>query len=485
MEFLNLQFLDLSYNQITNILMKIFAELPNLQSLLFKGNPLTSLILNPINVRQTMLRKIDLSENSLAVFDSKLLSYISGLRFLNISYSKIHSIKTQFVQSFPLLRELDMRGTILNSFPSDLLLGLNDLVRVFASDYRLCCDKVLPNIAPKPRCLAPQHYLSSCDDMLQSEVYRLNFWFVAVLTSLANLFCFVCHCVEICVTIPYGGPVVVFMASLQCAEFCMGIYASVIASAHEMFSGQYLYHEDMWKESVACKVAGFFSLLSNEASILSISFLTLDHLIILKFPLNTYRFSRRSAAAACGVTWFVGILLASIPLLPEHFNWGHYGQTAVCSPMLHTRLHVSHQLCFLHTIVCFNMLICVVVCAVLVIIHCAAPRHRLQIESVKTPGFTSVDVMMRIAVTTVAGWFSVTTGSLLTLAGVAGLEINVFMVIMVLSLNSAVNPLLCLWHAVAYKRRQKQEERLLSLLKLRTKYLSNSAPVIRHRNSRR
>ena len=482
MEFFNLQFLDLSYNEITSVLVNIFAELPNLQSLIFKGNPLTSLIPNPINVRQKMLRRIDLSESSLAVFDSRMLSYISGLRFLNISYSKIHSIKTQFVQSIPLLRELDMRGTILNSFPSDLLSGLNDLVRVFASDYRLCCDKVLPNIAPKPRCLATQHYLSSCDDMLQSEVYRLNFWFVAVLASLANLFCFTCHCVEICVTIPYGGPVVVFMASLQCADFCMGIYASVIAIAHEMFSGQYLHHEDMWKESVACKVAGFFSLLSNEASILSIFFLTLDHLIILKFPLNTYRFSRRSAAAACGVTWFVGILLASIPLLPKHFHLGHYGQTAVCSPMLHTRPHVSHQHCFLHTILCFNMLICVVVCAMLVIIHRAVPRHRLQLESGKTPGFTSVDVMMRIAVTTVAGWFSMTTASLLTFAG---LEINVFMVIMVLPLNSTVNPLLCLWHVVAYKRRQKQEERLLNLLKLRTKCLSNSAPVLRQRNNRR
>ena len=483
MAFPNLQFLDLSYNLITSVLTNIFIELTNLQTLILKGNPLTFLTLNPSNVRQTLLRKMNLSETYFAVFDSKIFSYTSGIEFLNLSYSTTHSIKTQFVQTVPLLRELDIRGTVLNGFPSDLFVGLNDLVSVFASDYRLCCDAILPNIAPKPACLAPQHYLSSCEDMLQSEVYRLNFWFVAVQASLANV-CFVCYFVESCVPIPYSGPVVVFMASLQCADFCMGIHASVIAAAHEKFSGQYLHHENRWKESVACKVAVFFSLLSSEASILCIFFLTLNHLTMLNFPLSRYRLSTRSAAVACGVTWLVGTLLASIPLLPGSSQWGHYGQTAVCSAMLHNRHLSSHQHRFLHTILSFNLFVCVGVFVTLIIVYRATPRHRLLIYSSKNPGSTSVDVVMRIAVTNVAGWLSVTAVSVLTLAGVTGIATNVFMVIMVLPLNSAVNPLLCLWYAVEYKRRQKLEERLLRLLKLKTKCLSISTSVIRQRNHR-
>ena len=51
---------------------------------------------------------------------------------------------------------------------------------------------------------------------------------------------------------------------------------------------------------------------------------------------------------------------------------------------------------------------------------------------------------MKFAVLDVARWTAVTTTSFLVLAGVAGVEINLFIVVMVLPVNSAVNPLLCL-----------------------------------------
>ena len=473
MTFPNLQFFDLSYNEIKSIVMNIFTALSNLQILILKGNPLTSVTTNPSNTRQTLLRQIDLSETHLSEFKSKMLPFSPGVKLLNISYSITHSINTNLALTVPFLREIDIRGVIVNDFPSDIFLGLKDLANVYSSDYRFCCEKILPNIAPKPRCLAPKHYLSSCDDMLQSEVYRFNFWFVVVMASMTNLFCLACHCVETCVQIPYTGPVVVFMASLLCADFCVGIYASVIAAAHETFSGQYVFYEDRWKDGVACKVAGFLSLLSREVSILIIFLLSLNHLTLVSFPISTYRFSSRSAAVASGVTWIVGSLLASVPLLPELSHLAHYGHTAVCSLMLHDRRHLKYEHHFLHAILIFNLFICLLVCVTLAIIYTATPRNRVLIISSENPGSTSVDVIMKIAVTDVAGWFSVTTASVLTLAGVTGIATNVFMVIMVLPLNAAVNPLLCLWHAVAYKRRQKQEERLLRLLKSRRKCVSN------------
>ena len=472
MTFRNLQFLDLEHNKINDVVMNVFTALQNLQILILKGNPLTAMTTRPSSMKQTLLRKIDLSETHLRVFESETLSCAPGIQYINLSYSNTYFLRANLASMVPLLRELDIRGTIMTDFSSTLFWGLSDLTNVYSSDYRPCCDAVLPNIAPKPTCLAPQHYLSSCEDMLQSEVYRLNFWFVAVLASLANVFCFVCHCVESCVPIPYSGPVVLIMTSLQCADFCMGLYAGVIAAAHETFSGQYLQYEDWWKESVACKVATFWSLLSSEVSIFITFLLTLDHLTILLFPLTKYRFSSRSAAVACGVAWLMGIVLASIPLLPGFSHFGHYGNTAVCSLMLHDMPHVNHEHCFLHTVLIFNLLICFVECVILAIIYRATPRYRVLLDSNKNPGSTSVDVVMRIAVTNVAGLLSVTAVSVLTLAGVTGIATNVFMVIMVLPLNSAVNPLLCLWHAVAFKQRQKQEKRVLHLLKSRKKCMS-------------
>ena len=374
---------------------------------------------------------------------------------------------------FANLKILDMRGTTINAFPLTVFRGLQNMDTIYASYYRMCCKDILPEVVPLPNCLAPHHYLSSCGEMIHSEVYRMIVWFVA-LASLGNCVCFVCHCVDSFIHIPYRGPVVVFMTSLQCADLCMGIYAGVIAAAHETSKGRYVYWEEKWTEGVPCKVAGFFSLLSCEVSSLTIFLIALEHLILLCFPHSTYRFSKRSAAVACGVTWLVGILLASMPLFPPLSHWGSYGQTALCNPALNGRYNGSSNVCFFHAILSFSVLVCITVLCSLVMIYRATPRHRVLIEKNTNPAYTSVDLWMKFAVLDVARWTAVTTASILVLAGVAGAEINLFMVAMVLPVSSAVNPLLCLWHAVAYRRRQKQEERLLGVLKSRRMCVSQS-----------
>ena len=476
MKFPNLKFLDLSYNKLINVLMNIFVALPNLQLLTLKGNPLTSVTTNPSNKRQHLLQKIDLSETNLTVLDSEMLSKTPEIRYINISHSTTRSIRPHSLEKVPHLREIDMRENMVDDFPASLFRGLNDLANVYASDYRFCCDEILPNIAPKPRCLAPDHYLSSCDNMIRSGMYRLTFWVVAVLASLGNIVCFVCHCVKTSVTIPYGGAVVVFMVSLQCADFCMGLYATVVTAAQQTFSGEYIHYGNTWKESVACSMAGFLSLLSSEMSIVMILFLSLDHFTSLCFPLSMYRFSHRSAIITCGVTWFVGILLTSMSLLPGLFHFGHYGQTALCSLMLRDKRCVNRDTCFLHTISIFNMLVCIMACVTQVFVFRAVPRNQVLIDPEQNPVLASVNLVMRIGVTHVARWIPIIATYTLSSAGKVGPEVEVFMAVMVLPLSSAVNPLMCLWHAVAYKQKQIQQQRLLNVMKSRRKLESNVPP---------
>ena len=471
MNFPNVLFLDLSYNLLTNVVMKVFMKMQNLQILILKWNPLTSMTTEPPQVMQK-LKQIDLSGISIKVLGSELLSCTPEVKLLNISFSAIQTIDPRGFRVTPHLEELDMRGTTINNFPSNLFFGLDRLDTIYAPYYIFCCKEILPDIIPQPRCVAPRHYLSSCDDMIQSEIYRLNFWFVAALASLGNVFGIVCHCVNKLIPIPYVGPVAVFMVSLQCADLCMGMYSSVIVAAHGTTRGQYVHSEDRWTNSVACRVAGFLSLLSSEASVFLIFLLTLQHITLLCFPLNTKRFSKRSAAVACGVTCLVGILLASIPLVPGFSREGHYGQTAVCSLMLQDRRNFSQAPGFIHAVLVFNCFICLTVFVSLVMIYRATPRHRVLSDPNKNPAYTSADLLLKIAALNIARWMTITFASIVVLAGVAELEINVFMTVMVLPHNSAVNPLLCLWHAETCRRQQKREKRLLNVLKSRGKHLS-------------
>ncbi|KAL8572849.1 hypothetical protein ACOMHN_011098 [Nucella lapillus] len=87
------------------------------------------------------------------------------------------------------------------------------------------------------------------------------------------------------------------------ADFLMGVYIVIIGIADEQFRGTYLHHDNTWKSSVMCKVAGVLSLLSSEVSALIIWIITLDRFVALHFPFSTLRFGRVSAAVACLLIW--------------------------------------------------------------------------------------------------------------------------------------------------------------------------------------
>ena len=466
MNFPNLQILDLGSNQMTSIVMNTFIQLKNLQFLSLRGNPLLLVTSTASHRKQRVLQNLDLSGTRLDSFDSRSVRHFPGLLFLNISFSSLRSIGPGGFQHVPYLQEVDMRGHVIHNISGDIFYGLGSLSHISASDYRICCKDLLSKKFSSTQCKAPPHFLSSCDNLLLLDVHRIMFWFISIFSNVGHVACFVRHCVA--KSIFYGSSIIVFIGSLQCANMCMGIYASIIAVAHEAFRGDYFHHEDRWRHSVTCKLAGFLSLLSCEVSVFTILLLTLDHLIVVCFPPSAHRFSRRSAAVACGLTWFVGLLLASIPLLPALSHWGNYGQTAICSLMLQDKLHYNKEFGLHYVTVILNSFICLMVSVSHVCIYKTIPRYHLFVSSSRNPAYRSVDLVMKIAVTDSIAWILITTSSALTLTGVTGSEkVNVAMAVMVLPLNSALNPLLCLWHALACKWQQEQEQRLLRILKLR------------------
>ena len=463
--FTNVKFMDLSFNQMTNIAVQTFLSLRNLQILSLQGNPLTSIASSASDLKQNALQRLDLSRTRLNVLDGWTLRQFPGLQYINLSHASLQSVKSGGFQSFLDLRELDVRGNEINRFPVDVFHGLDKLAVIFSSNYRLCCKDVL---LPAMKCFAPNHFLFSCENVIHSNIYRYTFWFVAFVASIGNLTCSIGHCLS--KRQHYVKDVLVFMTSLHCANVCIGIYTCMIVSADKLLTGRYLHHEYSWKGSAACKVAGFLSFLSNEVSIVTVFLLSLDHLIVVSFPLSTYRFSWRSAVASCALTWFVGILLAGMPLHSDLSHLGRHDQTALCNLMTYDKQILNEKFLIFHTTVALNCFICIMVSAAQVIIYKATVRQSLLINFNKNPMYESVEIVMDIAAVEVIVWLSVITTIVLASAGVAGTEkAAVTLAALVLPFKAAVNPLLCLWNGVALRLKQKHEERLLRLLKSRSK----------------
>ena len=125
----------------------------------------------------------------------------------------------------------------------------------------------------------------------------------------------------------------VFICNLCLADGLMGLYLLVIGVADYTYSGSYIFHDEEWKNSSWCRLAGFLSVVSSEVSAFTICLITHDRFLVVSFPFSKSNFNLRSTYVSCALLWMFGILLAAIPLLPATSHWKYYSQTGVCVPL--------------------------------------------------------------------------------------------------------------------------------------------------------
>lgn len=101
---------------------------------------------------------------------------------------------------------------------------------------------------------------------------------------------------------------------------------------------RYIYVDDMWRKSNWCLTAGILSTVSSEASVLFVCLITLDRLLVIKYPFGTVRFEPKKAYLFCFVSWMVSLLIAVIPVLyTDYFKNSFYSRSAVCIALPLTR----------------------------------------------------------------------------------------------------------------------------------------------------
>ena len=380
MLFVNLQFLDLSANNLTFLNMTAFTRLANLRSLSLAKNPIDLIHHDPKSVVQMRaLRTVDLSCTKLTVFDSKVLSNMIYIQRLNLSFSTIRTIPSNGFQYVPKLTHLYLAGNPVVTFSANVLKPLAVLSTLSSQTYKLCCRDILPDHFEMIRCEAPTDEISSCDDLLQSWTYRGFLWLISFLSLLGNVLCLVVRvCVQGTTSI---GSFHVFVTNLSSADLLMGVNIAIIGAADLVFRAKYLFYDEIWKHSVACKVAGFLSLLSCEVSALTIWLITLDRFIVLRFPFSSVRFQRTSAAVTCLMTWFVGLLLGSVPLLPVTSHWEFYSQTGICIPLPVTRPDFEGKTFSISVFIIFNFVLFALIASGQAFIYWSVQKNALNTDS--------------------------------------------------------------------------------------------------------
>ncbi|KAK7096328.1 G-protein coupled receptor GRL101-like [Littorina saxatilis] len=462
----NLLDLDLSRNNLTSLNSLVLDGVPQVRKVVLSGNVFLR-VLDSGQGRHDRLSELDLSDVFMPRLNASVLTSFPGLRHLNLSGSQVERVLDDGFQQLKELRVVDLRGCPVSHLPQVMFQGLRSLQAVYADSFRLCCPALLPTDFNVHKCTAPFEEVSSCDDLLGSEAYSAVTFVIAVVTLIGNgcSFVFRLFVSKSKSKLGFG----VFVTHLSLSDFLMGVYLIFLGVADRTYKGRYLWNDIWWRNSSACKVAGFLSLLSSEVSAFIMCLITLDRFLVLQFPLSRIHFGLRSAHLASCMAWLAGVILAAVPLLPMTSHWRFYVVSSICVPLPITQKEFAGSWYSFGIVIVLNFVLFLFVCCGQLVIYWSVQANAMSAAATsttrKTQDLTIARRLVAVAMSDFLCWFPIGLLGLLASRGVPipG-EVNVAMALLVLPLNSALNPFLYTVNVLLERRRLAREERLRKLI---------------------
>ena len=330
--FRNLRILDLSHNLIRTIPSRLFLSTQKLEKLSLSFNLEILTIeteafkgLDLINYLNLESLQVDLlSKAAFAFLDLDVLD-LSGNVISKIDNNAFETLRT---------KRLYLNRTSIHTFGSDLFKGLEQVDLLITDDFKFCC--VRPYYLIEENCLPPQNEFSSCDDLMRNGILRSFIWIIGVFALIGNAASLFYHIQfdRKRLKLGYG----IFVTNLAVSDFVMGLYLIIIAIADMVYRGEYILHDETWRHSALCNLAGVFALLASETSIFFMCLITLDRILVIKYPFSEKRFTTKPALEASIIVWIVGLIISMIPLVfTSYFENEFFSKSGVCLALPLTR----------------------------------------------------------------------------------------------------------------------------------------------------
>ncbi|MCG8113424.1 MAG: 7 transmembrane receptor, partial [Candidatus Thiodiazotropha taylori] len=328
----NLVTLDFSSNEISNIESDTFINQKRLKYLYLHDNyailtVATGAFVGLQSLAEMMLTGLHIDRISKGAFSRLKLSKLS------FSGSRI-GIFEDDVFEFLTVEMIFLNSTVIGSFPSTLFKGVEDLSSVYTDAYTFCCIK--PSYLPADQCYPHENEFSSCADLMRNEVLRAMLWIIGLLALLGNIlslgyrFIFDRNRLKT----SHG----IFVTNLAASDLMMGLYLIIIAGADMRYRGDYIFVDNSWRNSALCHFAGILATMSSEASVFIMCFITLDRILVVKYPFGQVRFNQTSANVCMTAVWIVSLVISIIPVLfTSYFRGAYYSKTGVCLALPLTR----------------------------------------------------------------------------------------------------------------------------------------------------
>ncbi|XP_055052849.2 relaxin receptor 2b isoform X1 [Misgurnus anguillicaudatus] len=323
-----LSWLDFEGNRIKTVGMSTFLTCEHLTVLSLRDNLIKNLPENTFHALR-MLGDLDLSVNLIQALPIGIFRDLSSLQILNLSQNPLDHIHPGQFNHLVQLQSLGLEGVEIPNIQTLMFRPMNNLSYIYFKTFQYC------SYAPHVRkCKPNSDGLSSFEDLLANVVLRVSVWVIAFITCFGNLFVIGMRTVvraennlhALCIKV------------LCCADCLMGVYLFFVGIFDVKFRGEYNKNAKLWMDSLECRTIGFLAMLSSEVSVMLLTYLTMEKFLVIVFPFSHLRPNKRQTCVVLTSIWLLGLFIAAVPLLNEEMFGNYYGHNGVCFPLHSERL---------------------------------------------------------------------------------------------------------------------------------------------------
>ncbi|XP_059779854.1 relaxin receptor 1 isoform X4 [Balaenoptera ricei] len=319
-----LEWLVIEENHLSRISPLTFYGLNSLILLALMNNVLTRLPDKPLCQHMPRLHWLDFEGNHIHNLRNLTFISCSNLTVLVMRKNKINHLGENTFAPLQKLDEFSLEGIEISNIQQRMFRPLTNLSHIYFKKFQYC------GYAPHVRSCKPNtDGISSLEDLLASIIQRVFVWVVSAVTCFGNIF-------VICMR-PYirseNKLHAMSIISLCCADCLMGIYLFLIGAFDLKFRGEYNKHAQLWMESIHCQLLGSLAILSTEVSVLLLTFLTVEKYICIVYPFRCLRPGKCRTITVLILIWIIGFIVAFIPLSNKEFFKNYYGTNGVCFPL--------------------------------------------------------------------------------------------------------------------------------------------------------
>ena len=331
----NLKLFTIHTNKLAGLSNGVFNKMTKLEMLILTSNRLKSLGVNVFRGLEN-LNLLHLENNTLTHLDSDVFKHTPKLTTIDLAINLLQEIPK--IRNLAHLNYLRLTNNPLQLITYSSLSSLSVNSELFVSQHEIC-DCYSPSDV---KCSASDQrspYLT-CDRLLSDRTLAIAMWLIGINALGGNIFVLVWR-------IKNGQSKSVnsiLLSSLATADMIMGVYMVIIASADIKFSEHFPMQSETWRSGITCRIAGFLSIISSEASVFFVTLISIDRFICIRFPYSTRKIGKRSVVILVALTWVTSCVLGIIPSILSGVNFKFYDNSHVCIglPLALTKTFSTH-----------------------------------------------------------------------------------------------------------------------------------------------